>query len=77
VFIINYVEDYHINFEQYFEEYRNEEIALKRISTEEFEKNREEFIKKYKKIILRDKIVDICKILCLLAFIVICIIAIV
>lgn len=63
VFIYQYLEDYKWHFDEDFAYYKAETINTSALSEEEFEKNREIFIKKYKNSIAREKTIDIFKIL--------------
>ena len=63
VFIYQYLVDYKWHFDEDFAYYKAETINTSALSEEEFEQNREIFIKKYKNSIAREKIIDIFKIL--------------
>lgn len=73
--IIHYLEDYYYSFEEEFKEYRAEIINSSLLSSQEFDQNKEEYIKKYKKSLRKYKFIDISKMIFVLMVIVICIIA--
>lgn len=63
VFIYNYVDDYKWNFEADFALYKANVINSTSISEKDFEIARKFYIKKFKRSLVRDKIIDIFKIL--------------
>ena len=63
VFIYKYLEDYKWNFEEDFAFYKAQTINSSAITEVDFEKARDVYIKKYKKSLTRDKMIDIFKIL--------------
>lgn len=62
-FIFNYINDYVKNFEQDFKMYCIKLINSSSLTMEDIEKDKNTYIKAYKKTVLRYKVIDIIKIL--------------
>ena len=62
-FILNYFNDYVKNFEQDFKMYCIKLINSSSLTMEDIEKDKNTYIKAYKKTVLRYKVIDIIKIL--------------
>lgn len=62
-FILNYINDYVKNFEQDFKMYCIKLINSTSLTMEDIEKDKNTYIKAYKKTVLRYKVIDIIKIL--------------
>ena len=75
VLITYYIEDYHNNFEEDFKEYRAEIINSSTLTSEEFDQNQQQHLKKFKKSLRKYKLIDIVKMLFLVMVIVACIVA--
>ncbi len=75
IFIFRYREDYFINFQEDYKFYKINLINSSNLTLEDIEKNDKFYIKKFKKTLIRDKIVDIFKILLAFVFAIICIVA--
>ena len=71
--ILYYYEDYYLAFEEDFKQYKAEVINSTALTTQVFEENVEEHIKKYKKSLRKYKLIDIAKMLFALMLIVVCI----
>ena len=76
VFIYQYISDYKWGFDEDFAYYKAETINESSISEEEFEKHRDIFVKKYKNLIARDKMIDICKIVVCFTLAIVCMVVI-
>ena len=74
IFILQYINDYYKTFDEVFRLYCNKLINSTTVTTQELNDNIDFYKKKYKKYIIRDKIVDIAKMLVALSIIVSCII---
>lgn len=74
IFSLKYIEDYYKSFDNDFKEFKAETINFTNITSLEFDENIKFYIKKFKKSLLQDKLIDIFKILFLLAMIVVCIV---
>lgn len=70
-----YRKDYHLNFEQAFIAYKADYINYSNSSTEDFENNIQEHYKYFKKMLRREKFIDIFKIIFILMVFVVCIVA--
>ncbi|MBQ8792986.1 MAG: hypothetical protein IJZ62_05240 [Clostridia bacterium] len=75
IFIHKYLEDYKWHFDEDFAYYKAQTINSTALSEQDFEMAKDVYIKKYKNSLVRDKIIDICKILFCLAIAVTCIVA--
>ncbi len=73
IFIIQYINDYYKSFDEDFKFYCIDLINSTNMTTSEVNKNIEELKKSYKKSLIRDKIVDIAKILVAVSVIAACI----
>ena len=73
VFILQYINDYYKSFDEDFKFYCIDLINSTNMTTSEVNENIEELKKDYKKSIIRDKIVDIAKILVAVSVIAACI----
>lgn len=73
IFIIQYINDYYKSFDEDFKFYCIDLINSTNMTTSEVNKNIEELKKGYKKSLIRDKIVDIAKILVAVSVIAACI----
>lgn len=62
-FILNYINDYVTNFKQDFKMYCIKLVNSSTLSLEDIEKDKNIFIKEYKKTLIKYKVVDIIKIL--------------
>ena len=76
VLIKNFYEDYYQYFDEDFKEFKAKKVNSTLITEEIFEQNREVYIKEYKKSLTRSKLIDILKIMFILAIIVACMIGI-
>ena len=74
-FILNYINDYVKNFEQDFKMYCIELINSSSLTMEDIERDRNMYIKGYKKTILKYKVIDIVKILVVIVIALTCIYA--
>lgn len=74
IFSLKYIEDYYKHFDNDFKEFKAETINFTNITSLEFDEDIKFYIKKFKKSLLQDKLIDIFKILFLLAMIVVCIV---
>lgn len=63
IFILNYINDYVTNFEQDFKMYCIKLVNSSTLSLDDIEKDKNTFIKEYKKTLIKYKVVDIIKIL--------------
>lgn len=70
-----YIEDYYSSFEEDFIEYRAEILNSSLLSGQEFDENKDTYIKKYKKTLRKHKFIDISKMIFVLMVIVICFLA--
>lgn len=75
VFIYQYIEDYKWGFEEDFALYRAQTINATAISEQDFDMARDVYVKKFKKTLIRDKLIDISKMLVCVSVIVACIVA--
>ena len=75
IFILRYREDYYFNFKEDFRFYKIQLVNSSNLTIEDIDKNEKYYIKKFKKTLIRDKIVDIFKILLALVFAIICVVA--
>ena len=75
--IRKYIKDYHTDFDKIFIGYKAEYVNANNITSEEFESNKEFHIKAFKKLLRREKAIDIFKILFILSLVVAAIIAII
>lgn len=75
--ILLYIKDYHTNFDKAFISYKADYVNSMNITAQEFEANLILHLKEFKKLLRREKFVDIFKILFIIAIVVSCIIAIV
>ena len=75
MFILNYINDYVKNFEQDFKMYCIELINSSSLTMEDIERDRNMYIKGYKKTILKYKVIDIVKILVVIVITLTCIYA--
>lgn len=73
VFILQYINDYYKSFDEDFKFYCIDLINSTNMTTSEVNENIEELKKDYKKSLIRDKIVDIAKILVAVSVIAACI----
>lgn len=69
--IIYYLQDYHYNFDEGFAEYKAIYINTSNMTTEEFEESEGYFLKKYKRSLIKYKLIDIGKMLILLMIIIV------
>ena len=72
-----YKRDYYDNFQRAFVVYKADYVNSYNITAEEFENNLPIHMKEFKKLMRREKFVDIFKILAIIAFIVACIIGVI
>ena len=77
VLIVQYINDYYKTFDEDFKLYCNHLINSTSITTQDINNNLVFYKKKYKKSILRDKIIDITKMLFTLSILISCIVGIV
>lgn len=75
IFILRYREDYFLSFQEEYKFYKINLINSSNLTLEDIEKNDKYYIKKFKKTLLRDKVIDIFKIILALMFAIICIVA--
>ncbi|MBO5394941.1 MAG: hypothetical protein J6A28_03450 [Clostridia bacterium] len=75
VLIYKYIDDYKWQFEEDFAYYKAQTINSTSITEKDFEAARALYVKKFKRTLVRDKIIDIFKILFCLSMVVICIVA--
>ena len=73
IFILQYINDYYKSFDEDFKFYCIDLINSTNMTTSEVNENIEELKKDYKKSLIRDKIVDIAKILVAVSVIAACI----
>ena len=73
IFILQYINDYYKSFDEDFKFYCIDIINSTNMTTSEVNENIEELKKDYKKSLIRDKIVDIAKILVAVSVIAACI----
>lgn len=76
ILIKNFYEDYYQYFDDDFKEFKAKKINSTLITEEIFEQNRALYIKEYKKSLTQSKVIDIFKILFILAIVVACAVAI-
>ncbi len=74
IFILQYITDYYKTFDEDFKLYCIHLINSTSVTTEQVNENIEFYKKQYKKSIIRDKIIDISKILVALSIMIACII---
>ena len=74
-FIYQYIDTYKWHFEEDFAFYKATVINSSAITDEDFEAGRKVYVKKFKKTLVRDKMIDIFKILFCLSFAITCIVA--
>lgn len=74
IFILQYIEDYYKTFDDDFKEYCVELINRTELTTSQVSSNIEFYKKRYKKTLIRDKIIDIAKMLVALSIVIACII---
>ena len=74
IFILQYIEDYYKAFDDDFKAYCVELINRTELTTSQVSSNIEFYKKRYKKTLIRDKIIDIAKMLVALSIIIACII---
>ena len=67
-----YIRDYYKNFEKSFIVYKAEYVNQNNISIDDFEKEMPMHLKKFKKLLRKEKIVDIFKILFVLTLFALC-----
>lgn len=70
-----YIKDYYINFDKEFAAYKADTINVTNISSEDFDNNLSSHKKDFKKLLRRDKLIDIFKILFIVSLFAVCIIA--
>ncbi len=75
IFILRYREDYFLSFQEEYKFYKINLINSSNLTLEDIEKNDKYYIKKFKKTLLRDKVIDIFKIILAFMFAIICIVA--
>ena len=75
MFIVAYYQEYKLNFSEDFAFYKAQVVNAKNISEEEFEADRKFYVKKFKRSLTRDKVVDMFKILFCLSFAITCIVS--
>lgn len=73
IFILRYREDYFVDFNNDFNFYKINLVNSSNLTLEEINNNEGFYIKKFKKTLVRDKIVDIFKILLAIVFAITCI----
>ena len=73
VFVIEFIEKYYKNFNEGFNEYKVYLINSTTLTTEDFENNKNLYLDKYKRMIRKDKALDIFKILICLLILSVCI----
>ncbi len=73
IFIIQYINDYYKSFDEDFKLYCINIINSTKMTTNEVNNNIEELKKEFKKTLIRDKIIDIAKILVAVSIIAVCI----
>ena len=75
IFILRYREDYFLSFQEEYKFYKINLINSSNLTLEDIEKNDKYYIKKFKKTLLRDKVIDIFKIILAFMFAIIYIVA--
>lgn len=75
IFIIKYLEDYKWHFEEDFAFYKASIINSSNLTEEDFEAGKAVYIKKFKKTLLRDKFIDIFKIIFCISLAITCVVA--
>ncbi len=73
IFILRYREDYFVDFKNDFNFYKINLVNSSNLTLEEINNNEGFYIKKFKKTLVRDKIIDIFKILLAIVFAITCI----
>ena len=74
IFILQYIEDYYKSFDDDFKAYCVELINRTELTTSQVSSNIEFYKKRYKKTLIRDKLIDIAKMFVALSIIIACII---
>lgn len=69
-----YILEYHKNFDKEFLMYKADKINSTDISSEDFENNKAFYVKKFKKSLRKDKLIDLSKIFFMLTLFIVCMI---
>lgn len=72
---VQYKIDYYDNFEKAFIVFKADYVNSSNITTEEFENNQDVYLKEFKKLLRKDKLIDIFKILFIVVVLIVCIVA--